>query len=149
MDATRVNAMADELEALERERQRIERQLRSAASPTVEAMLREERRWVARRKRAIERVPVCSRAALHSMGATRPCEVRDVSAHGAGVDTDVQPRVGDTVCLVLTDLDGAPSMHAVVRHVTGRRVGLEFVPRSDEVRAAAAELARRYAVHEG
>jgi hypothetical protein len=148
MNATLAQPKRDELEMLERERQRIEAQLRSPGSPTVEAMLREERRWVVRRKRDLERVAVSSRAALRSGAVARPCHVRDVSAHGAGVDTDAQPRVGEAVRLVLADLDGAPALDAVVRHVTGRRVGLEFVPHREGVGSAVAELARRFAVAE-
>lgn len=149
MDATRTRATNEEVEALERERERIEEQLRAAGSATVEAMLRDERRWVARRKRALERISVSSRAVLHFRGATHPCLVRDVSAHGAGVDADAQPRVGDEVCLVLTELGGAPALSAVVRHLTGRRVGLEFAPRGERASAAAEELGRRFAVGAG
>ncbi len=136
---------SDELEDLEQDRTRIEAQLRSGSSATVEAMLRDERRWVARRKRALERTAVSSRAVLHFRGATHRCHVRDVSAHGAGVDMDQQPRVGDLVCLVLTDLGGAPALSAVVRHLTGARVGLEFVPKSEAARQVAEELGRRFA----
>lgn len=140
--------MREELETLERERARIERQLRGALPPRVEAMLLDERRWVVRRRRALERVEVSSLALLRSGGRVAPCHVRDVSPRGAGVDVDTLPRVGERVGLVLTDLDGAPSLDAVVRHVTGQRAGLEFLP-GDESRAAAEALASRFAVGEG
>jgi hypothetical protein len=143
-------AKQEELESLERDRERIDAALRApGGSPMLEAMLRAERRWVVQRERALERVVVASRAVLVSGGVSRPCLVRDVSAHGAGLDTDVQPRVGEAVRLVLADLDGAPALDAVVRHATGRRVGLEFVPHGEEARAAAELLARRWAVGEG
>ena len=113
----------EEVAALDQDRERIDTQLRSPLSAAVEAMLRDERRWVDRRKRALERVQVSARAALHAGETVRPCEVRDVSAHGAGLDAEAQPRVGDRVRLELLDLDGKPTLDAVVRHVTGRRVG--------------------------
>ncbi|HET8540401.1 MAG TPA: PilZ domain-containing protein [Anaeromyxobacter sp.] len=143
MDATHETTL-DEIERLEHERERIEHQLRTLLTPAAEAMLLDERRWVVRRKRELDRIAVSSRAALWSRGVSRPCQVRDVSAHGAGVDTDFQPNVGDPVRLILTDLDESPAFEAVVRHVTGRRVGLEFVPRTDAARAAAELLAARF-----
>lgn len=149
MDPTTIRRTADELEALRRERRRIEAQLREAASPRLEAMLRDEHRWVVRRQRALERVPVAARAALWFGGVARTCLVRDVSARGAGVDADVQPRVGETVRLVLGELDGAPQLEAVVRHVTGRRVGLEFTSAPETAWNVAELLARRFAVGDG
>ncbi len=145
MSATHAHPV-EEVRALERERDRIEKDLRSAPSPLVDELLRAERRWVVRRKRAIERTDVASRAVLHFRGATHTCIVRDVSPHGAGVDAAAQPRVGDEVCLVLTELGGAPALSAVVRHVTGLRVGLEFVPRSEVASGVAEELSRRFRV---
>ncbi len=150
MDAFRTATVGpEELEKLEQDRTRSEAQLRAGASPLLETMLRDERRWVARRKRALGRTAVSSRAVLHFRGATLGCHVRDVSAHGAGVDADEQPRVGDLVCLVLTDLGGAPALSAVVRHVTGERVGLEFVPHGEAAKEAAEELGRRFGLREG
>jgi PilZ domain-containing protein len=145
-DATRGNPAQDELAALERERERIDAQLRTGPPPTIEAMLRDERRWVERRKRALERVPVSSRAVLRAGRFSWTCHVRDVSAHGVGVDAEVQPRVGETVRLELMQLEGTPALDAIVRHVTGVRVGLEFVPSGEASRAAAAALVRRFAV---
>lgn len=149
MDENALRADEDEVAALEHDRERIDTQLRSPLSAAVESMLRDERRWVERRKRALERVQVSARAALHAGERVMPCEVRDVSAHGAGIDADVQPRVGDRVRLELVDLDGKPTLDAVVRHVTGRRVGLEFDPHGDRERDVAAELERRFAAREG
>jgi hypothetical protein len=149
MATSLAQAKQQELESLERDRERIDAALRAPGSTFVEAMLRAERRWVVQRKRALERVAVASRAVLVAGGVSRPCLVRDVSAHGAGLDADAPPRVGEAVRIVLTDLDGAPALEAVVRHVTGRRVGLEFVPPGEEARAAADLLARRWAVGEG
>ncbi len=100
-------------------------------------------------RRTFERTRVSSRAVLHFRGATHPCRVRDVSPHGAGVDMDAQPRVGDEVCLVLTEIGGAPALTAVVRHVTGARVGLEFPLRGEATTAIADELARRFRAGEG
>jgi hypothetical protein len=149
MTARSANPRLDEYEKLERERERVEAQLRTAPSPTVEAMLRAERGWIVRRRRALDRAEVSSRAALHLGGVTRPCEIRDVSAHGAGVDADAAPRVGDPAVLVLADLDGAPALNAVVRHVTGRRIGLEFVPHGEPAREAALLLARKFGIARG
>lgn len=148
MDPILTAAEKAELAELERERQRIDAQLRAPGSATIEAMLRDERRWVERRKHGLERVRVASSATLRCGDASWACVVVDVSAHGAGLLSDEQPRLGEAVRLVLTDLDGAPSLQAVVRHVTGCRVGLEFLPHEGGARAVAEQLARHYAVRE-
>lgn len=140
-----------ELEALERERARIDEQLRGPTSPTVEQLLHAERRWVERKRRELERTRISARAALlHFDDAALPAWVHDVSAHGIGIEIDLEPlvdlpQVGEAVGLELADLPGSPMLRGIVRHLTGARIGIEF-ELCAAVREAAAELERRFAI---
>lgn len=129
-----------ELQALERERARIDEQL-----------LHAERRWVERKRRALERTHISARAALlHFDDAALPAWVHDVSAHGIGIEIDLEPlvdlpQVGEAVGLELADLPGSPKLRGIVRHLTGARIGIEF-ELCAAVREATAELERRFAI---
>ena len=59
--------------------------------------------------------------------------VRDVSESGAGVETAMQLRVGDTGVLRLDQLPGQPALPVAVKNVmpAARRVGLGFAAKGD------------------
>lgn len=151
MDENGSGMNQEALEALERERARIDEQLRGATSPLVEPLLQAERRWAERKSRALERTRISARAALlHFDDAALPAWVHDVSPSGIGIEIDLEPlvdlpQVGEAVGLELADLPGSPTLRGIVRHLTGARIGIEF-ELCAAAREAAAELERRFAI---
>lgn len=136
---------------LEADRERIDARLKEQPLPArIESMLREERRWVERQRRALERVKVRCDAVLHAGGAAMPVVVRDVTAMGVGIEVARPPAVDARVQLEVRGLRGRPKLDAVVRHASteARRAGLEFVPAGPEARRVAQQIARRFASSE-
>ncbi len=132
---------------LDADRERIDARLREPLPARVESMLRDERRWVERQRRALERVKVCCDAVLHAAGAASAVTLRDVTSMGAGIDVAHAPPVGANVQLEIPGLRGRPRLDAVVRHASEEthRAGLEFVPAGETARKVAEEIVRGFA----
>ena len=143
---------AEELAARElaADRERIDRQLGEPLTPQLESALREERRWVERRRRLLERVKVSCDALLFDGPASQPVVLRDITAMGVGLDAARPPDVGARVRIAIPAISGRPVLDAVVRHACPelRRVGLEFVPAGDETRRVAEEMVQRFRSYE-
>jgi MinD-like ATPase involved in chromosome partitioning or flagellar assembly len=77
------------------------------------------------------RYPVDWAASLELAGGVTAVRVRDVSESGAGVETTMKLRVGDTAVLHLEQLSGHPSVPVTVKNVVpaSNRVGLGFAQR--------------------
>lgn len=77
-------------------------------------------------KREHPRTTVSARAALHASGAVQLVQVRDASVAGVGFDALIRPQLGAEILLEILDLPGRPTLTAIVRHVSGMRVGAEW-----------------------
>ena len=134
-----------ELDADER---RIDAALARVDTPELRAQLDAGRRWIADRRRALDRRPVSCDATLQSGGMRAvPVRVRDLSAAGAGLELDHPPPVGAYVRLSFPALATAPALDAVVRHgsADARRAGIEFVGGREIAAAIVASILRTVA----
>lgn len=84
---------------------------------------------MSREKRTAKRARVYYAAQIAALGDVRNVKLRDVSTHGAMIETDLALKAGDEVELVRADL----RLWSRVVWVEGKRAGLEFVePVRDE-----------------
>jgi hypothetical protein len=62
-------------------------------------------------------------AEVHFRGHAYSVKVLNVSSRGTMIESDIEPRLGETVVI---EFDGCSRIHAFVRWVRGGRVGLNF-----------------------
>jgi flagellar biosynthesis protein FlhG len=101
--------------------------------------------------RASERFPVECEATLVAPGGLSPVRVRDVSLGGALLALSRPPAPGTRAVLVLSALEGRPSLPCVVRHANpGLGVaGVEFLADRELAARIADELIRNHPRAEG
>jgi hypothetical protein len=63
------------------------------------------------------------RGALYFRGVSYPVPVINISSRGTQIETDIEPRLGESVII---RFDGCSPIHAFVRWARDGRVGLNF-----------------------
>jgi len=117
-----------EARALSDDRRRLEEQLSVPRSPAIEALLRDELRWLKQRQRRYHRQPISCEARLDVDEGTHVVMVCDISEGGALLELD-QPLVpGARAQLRFPQLPGRPTTWCLVRHASleTRRIGVQF-----------------------
>jgi flagellar biosynthesis protein FlhG len=96
--------------------------------------------------RAAERHPVDCEATLVAPGGIRSVRIRDVSMGGALLGMDRPPAPGIRVVLVMSALDGRPSLPCIVRHSSeeAQRAGVEFLTDPENSGRICETLLRRF-----
>ena len=98
---------------------------RSDSEPSLAgfAIPRQERRRVNQRREA-RHPDVCDTAEIRFRGETARVPVHNVSSHGAMIEADIAPHIGETIGI---SFDNCFLAHCAVRWVRDGTVGLEFL----------------------